>query len=363
MKDGVKKSFQNRQSKPINILIYITISLLFLFASADCALSLEFYKQIEHGNDDAEINSRNRIVSKSSTLEVGYESGRGNDGIYLRFTGLEIPQNAQINNAYIEFESKEMGTGSSRLIIKIEDADNTIPLSGSTFNRQFLSQTVTWDAGLWGFPDIKYKTSNISTLIQLIINRELWTSGNAISFYITSTNIPLASKRVVKSFNGDPSAAPKLYIEYDVEEPVPEVFSVQTMNDVVVDMSTDSIDLTASVTVDGLPTGDTVSTTWTKLDGPGNVVFADVNSINTTAVFDAPGTYTLQLEATDGTETASDTLTVTFCDQAKLTPSESVGNDYWGTTALAVNGNSAFVGAYKWEYQEETNGSVYIFNS
>jgi hypothetical protein len=39
---------------------------------------------------------------------------------------------------------------------------------------------------------------------------------------------------------------------------------------------------------------------WTNYSGPGAVAFANVTAINTTATFNSPGTYTLELSASDG---------------------------------------------------------------
>jgi len=44
---------------------------------------------------------------------------------------------------------------------------------------------------------------------------------------------------------------------------------------------------------------------WSKISGPGNVTFADATSATTSAVFDAPGNYTLRLTANDLKLTAS----------------------------------------------------------
>ena len=42
--------------------------------------------------------------------------------------------------------------------------------------------------------------------------------------------------------------------------------------------------LSGTATDDGLPAGSTVSGTWTKVNGPGTVVFVNVNSLNASAV-------------------------------------------------------------------------------
>ncbi|HEY4248180.1 MAG TPA: LamG-like jellyroll fold domain-containing protein [Lacunisphaera sp.] len=68
--------------------------------------------------------------------------------------------------------------------------------------------------------------------------------------------------------------------------------------------------LTGSVQDDGKPLGFGVISTWSKVDGPGTVTFANANAASTTATFGSPGTYLLRLDATDGELHAGDTITV-----------------------------------------------------
>ncbi|MEV5028295.1 Ig-like domain-containing protein [Paenibacillus sp. LPE1-1-1.1] len=67
--------------------------------------------------------------------------------------------------------------------------------------------------------------------------------------------------------------------------------------------------LIGSAVDDGLPEG-VVTVNWSKLSGPGDVVFANPKEGNTTATFTAAGTYTLKFEATDGELSSETELTV-----------------------------------------------------
>jgi len=71
--------------------------------------------------------------------------------------------------------------------------------------------------------------------------------------------------------------------------------------------------LNGTISDDGLPGPYTLS--WSKVSGPGNVVFSNANSEDTTAKFGKRGTYVLQLTADDGELTADDTITVTMTKQ------------------------------------------------
>jgi len=54
-----------------------------------------------------------------------------------------------------------------------------------------------------------------------------------------------------------------------------------------------------------------ITTTWSKVSGPGTVTFGDASALTTNASFSATGTYVLRLTADDSDLTASDDLTVT----------------------------------------------------
>lgn len=72
--------------------------------------------------------------------------------------------------------------------------------------------------------------------------------------------------------------------------------------------------LDGTVADDGLPNPPaTVSTLWEKVSGPGNVIFSNASSMDTTVTADAAGTYIFRLSANDGTATgvAQTALTVT----------------------------------------------------
>ena len=80
-----------------------------------------------------------------------------------------------------------------------------------------------------------------------------------------------------------------------------------------------SASLSGSVSDDGLPTGATVTSLWTKSIGPGVVTFANAASPATTATFDTAGTYVLRLTATDTSLTAFSEVTITV-NPAVVTP-------------------------------------------
>ena len=75
---------------------------------------------------------------------------------------------------------------------------------------------------------------------------------------------------------------------------------------------------------DGLPTGGTLTSTWSVVSGPGIVTFANPGSPTTSATFSTIGVYTLRLTASDSQLTAQADTTVTV-KPANLPPVVNAG--------------------------------------
>jgi RHS repeat-associated protein len=92
--------------------------------------------------------------------------------------------------------------------------------------------------------------------------------------------------------------------------------------------------LNGIVTDDGLPAGAPLAITWSKLSGPGTATFAAPNARSGNVTFSASGEYILQLSATDGALTTTDTLAVhASVGLLALTPAAS-GPNVTGATQL-----------------------------
>jgi hypothetical protein len=94
-----------------------------------------------------------------------------------------------------------------------------------------------------------------------------------------------------------------------------------------------------TTTVDGSAAGGqpnppgSMTTTWSKLSGPGTVNFGSASAVDTTATFSAAGTYVLRLTATDGGLSSHDDVTVEIFDYSLETISFQDG--LFPTTAYA----------------------------
>src|SRR6185503_8330130 len=93
--------------------------------------------------------------------------------------------------------------------------------------------------------------------------------------------------------------------------------------------------LQGTATDDGLPVA-TLNVTWSKVNGPGNVVFANVNAATTTATFSTAGDYVLRLTATDTALSSSDDVQITVNPAPpNQAPMANAGSD----ATVTINGN------------------------
>jgi len=169
--------------------------------------------RVSGGYDDAEERSSGGMYLTSSDLELAYDGG--NQTVGMRFADVDVPQGAAIINAYVQFKVDETSSGAASLVIEGQDIDNA-PAFGSTesniSSRVRTLAGVLWSPLPWtavGEAGPDQQTPDISSVIQEIVDRPDWLSGNALAVVFTGTG-----ERVAESYNGDPDGAPLLHVDY-----------------------------------------------------------------------------------------------------------------------------------------------------
>lgn len=175
-------------------------------------------RQVATGSDDAEENTTTGAVLLSSRLELIYNSVVQIVGI--RFTNITVPAGATITNAYIQFTTDAVDSTAVSLTIQGQNSDNPIGFTTAVNNISSRPRTVSsisWpNIPNWtvvGEAGVNQRTANIASIIQEIINRPGWTSGNAIVTIISGS---VTNVRRAESFNSLSTSAPILHIEYTV---------------------------------------------------------------------------------------------------------------------------------------------------
>lgn len=169
---------------------------------------------IASGSDDAEENASGSVSLSSSDLELIRDAN--NQQVGLRFTNVTIPQGATILNAYIQFTVDETTSEATNLTIQAQANDNPVPFgySASTkvSTRPRTTSSVSWSPSAWltlNQSGVDQRTPDLSPVLQEIVNRSGWNSGNALAILITGTG-----KRVAVAYEGGANSAPRLHVEY-----------------------------------------------------------------------------------------------------------------------------------------------------
>jgi len=164
-------------------------------------------------SDDAEESGSGSVSLTSSVLDFVYTSNRQTVG--MRFTGVNIPKNATILNAYIQFRASGVTSDTTFLTIGGENVDNATTFTTGSKNislRQRTTAVVSWSPVPWttsGAAGPDQRTPNIASIIQEVVNRSGWSSGNSVALIITGTG-----RRVAMSYDGSTTGAPLLHVEY-----------------------------------------------------------------------------------------------------------------------------------------------------
>jgi hypothetical protein len=289
-------------------------------------------------SDDAEEGATGTVNLTSGDLELVTDTSVQTVG--LRFSGLNIPAGATITNAYIQFVADESQSEPTTLSLAAQAADNAATFtttSGNISTRPRTSATTSWSPPAWTASDVgpAQRTPDLTAVVQQVVSRPGWASGNAMAFIVTGSG-----HRTAVAFNTSAARAPLLHVDFtDGPPPANQPPSVNAGPDQTITLPA-SAALDGTVSDDGRP-NPTPTTTWTKVSGPGTVTFASAAAVDTQASFSTDGTYVLRLTANDGALTTTDDITINVQPAAPSTGTADV--------RVAASGDDA---------EEKPSGSV-----
>lgn len=164
--------------------------------------------RVSSDNDDAEEKSNGDMKRGEEKLRIG------NRHIGLRFRDLNIPQGATISSAKITFVSSKKKSGSVSVSIYGEDTDDASTFSSKDddiTDRTSTTKTVSWSfSDKWDKNEL-YETPDLKTIVQEIVDRGGWSSGNDMVFILSDNS----GKREAVSHDDDDDEAPILEISYE----------------------------------------------------------------------------------------------------------------------------------------------------
>jgi hypothetical protein len=267
--------------------------------------------RVAAASDDAEQAPSGSVDTGSSDLEL-VADGSAIQTVGLRFANVAIPPGAAIESAWIQFMADETSSDATALTIQGEAADNAAPFTTGTNNvsaRPRTAASLGWSPPAWnlvGEAGAAQRTPELAAVVQQIVSRGGWQSGNAMAFIVTGSG-----RRVAESFEGTAAGAALLHVQFGA--------AGGNLSPVVSAGPDQLISLGQTASLDGTVSDDaqpnpTPTTTWSKVSGPGNVGFANADAVDTTATFSAAGSYVLRLTAFDGALTSQDDMSVTVID-------------------------------------------------
>ena len=136
----------------------------------------------------------------------------------MRFTGVTLPPGATITAAWVQFQVDEVSTAAASVTVAGEAADNAGAFTTTARSISTRPRT-TADRGLDArcrgrrpaARTAAQRTPDLAAVIQEIVGRPGWASGNALALMVTGDGT-----RIAESFDGGAAKAPVLHIEYTV---------------------------------------------------------------------------------------------------------------------------------------------------
>ncbi|HMB74407.1 MAG TPA: metallophosphoesterase, partial [Gammaproteobacteria bacterium] len=180
----------------------------------------EIQAVVTSGLDDVEESTADgSVYTDSSDLEIVSDPVTvGSEQIVgIRFATVDIPQGATILSAELQFQVDEASSEPTFVAIRGEAIDDSPGFSATNGNLSARSQTmqqVEWAPPSWLTPGAAgedQRTPDLGAVIQEIVDRSGWESGNAISFLIEGSG-----QRIAESFDGSAAAAAKLQVIFGV---------------------------------------------------------------------------------------------------------------------------------------------------
>ncbi|MCB0614924.1 MAG: metallophosphoesterase, partial [Phaeodactylibacter sp.] len=174
--------------------------------------------RIDNGDDDAEERPSGTVSLASGDLELVVDGDPDGQTVGLRFNGLNIPQGANIASAHLQFTVDEnTNDNPCSLTIYGQASDNASAFSGQDFSISSLPRanaSVSWTPSDWlavGDAGFAQQSPNITSIIQEIVSRPGFSANSSIALFIEGMG-----RRTAESYEGGPSVAPELCIEWSM---------------------------------------------------------------------------------------------------------------------------------------------------
>lgn len=191
------KSFSDAAYRPKLVIEYWSI-----YGSSSTVVASNY--------DDGWENTSGVVDLAAGYLRLGGSSSVKRNAV--RFQNVQIPADAQITDAYIEFYS--YGTsqaGSTDIYSEIGNPAIYTNVSKNISLREYSVNKVNWETAAWTAGNIKNRTPNLKNIIEE--NRlSGWQTGNSLAFQFNG--LGTNNGVLAHSFEGGVNYRPRLVVEY-----------------------------------------------------------------------------------------------------------------------------------------------------
>ncbi|HKY31065.1 MAG TPA: PKD domain-containing protein [Candidatus Polarisedimenticolia bacterium] len=170
--------------------------------------------RIASGGDDVEQGALGAVIVNSSDLELVHDGVAQTVG--LRFGPVPVAPGSRVTAAWVQFTVDEATSTATQLAIRGEAADHAAPfttVAESVGARARTQSSAPWAPPAWtviGEAGAGQRTPDLSAVVQEIVDRPGWLQGAFMVLIIEGSG-----RRVAESFEGSPSAAPLLHLEFE----------------------------------------------------------------------------------------------------------------------------------------------------
>ena len=174
--------------------------------------------RVSQDDDDAEEQDDGIMKLDSNNLELGKQRFVG-----VRFLNVTIPQGAKIVSAYVSFLASTASNQDVNLTIYGQDADNAAGFTSTNNDISNMPKTTastTWEIVTAWKNNNTYKSPDLKSIIQEIVDRPGWSSGNSMAILFQSDVFD--EERRAVSHDQNAGQAPVLYVGYGDVTPANE---------------------------------------------------------------------------------------------------------------------------------------------
>ena len=165
------------------------------------------------GNDDGDEIPDGTVRRTNGDFELGHEQLGLATTAAARYAGVTIPSGAIIEHAHLQFTVDESNRAAASFVLTAEASDNAAAFTSGAFNmsgRPRTAASVSWAPPVWlteGAAGVDQQTPELNAMLQEVVNRPGWASGNALVILASGDG-----RRTAESFEG--GAAPVLHVKY-----------------------------------------------------------------------------------------------------------------------------------------------------